>query len=336
MRVAEHLSTVDGLPARDYTTGAMNPLVSIGIPCFNAERWIGAAIESALAQTWMPLEVIVVDDGSSDGSLEIARGFGDRIQLLAGAHGGGNRARNQALAHARGEWVQFLDADDYLEPEKIAQQLAEAEFGAHADVIHSPYWCENLIDGGGSRTLSRVGAHEDLFSQWLSWEIAQTGAALWRKAALERIGGWKEGQPCCQEHELYLRAMKAELRFVFAPTPGAVYRIWSNATVCRKDQPRTIEVRTGLTEDLHAWMLARNLWTETHAAVAGQSFFEMARSLATSDLAHATAYHDERRARGLLRVGGPAAPRGYQLVYRALGFRAAERLAATRRRLLGT
>jgi len=311
----------------------MNPLVTIGIPCFNAERWIGAAIESALGQTWLPLEVIVVDDGSSDGSLQVARSFGDRIRLFEGGHGGGNRARNLVLAHARGEWVQFLDADDYLEPEKIAQQLGEAEFGAYADIIYSPYWSEDTVGGSGTRTLSPIHAHEDLFAQWLAWEIPQTGGALWRKAALASIGGWNDDQPCCQEHELYLRALKAGLRFVFAPTPGAVYRIWSDETVCRKDQPLTIRVKTALMDDLHAWMSSRNLWTTTHAAVAGQAFFEMARSLAKYDLAKASAYHDDRRARGLLRLTGPAAPRFYLAAYRTFGFRAAEQIAALRRRI---
>ena len=305
----------------------MSPLVTIAIPCYNAERWIGEAVRSALAQTWPEKEVIVVDDGSTDGSLPALEEFGVAIRLCRGAHRGGNAARNQALAEARGEWVQFLDADDYLEPEKIAQQLAESGEGAPADVIYSPVW----IEDSGSRTASPVHAGNDIFSQWLAWEIPQTGGALWRRSALNAIGGWKEGQPCCQEHELYLRALQAGLRFQFAPTPHAAYRIWSEETVCRRDPRLVIRVKTGLIDELQAWLAAKGRWTETHRRIAGQACFEMARSLAKYDLAEAEAYHRERSARQMLYLHGPAAPTVYQIAYRTLGFARAERLAAARR-----
>src|SRR5687768_7346886 len=95
------------------------PSASVVIPCYNAARWIGGAIESALAQT-VPVEVIIVDDGSDDESLDRVRAFGNAVQLLALDHRGGNFARNTGWRAAHGEWVQFLDADDYLEPPKIA------------------------------------------------------------------------------------------------------------------------------------------------------------------------------------------------------------------------
>ena len=96
----------------------MQPLVSILIPCYNAERWVGQAIESALAQTWPNKEVIVVDDGSTDGSLEVIKSFGDRIKWETGPNRGGNVARNRLLELSHGEWIQYLDADDYLLPAK--------------------------------------------------------------------------------------------------------------------------------------------------------------------------------------------------------------------------
>src|SRR5436190_9298086 len=74
---------------------AMPALVTIGIPCFNADRWLRTAIESALAQTWPSIEVIVVDDGSTDGSVAVAQSFGDRVRVLSLEHHGGNHARNQ-------------------------------------------------------------------------------------------------------------------------------------------------------------------------------------------------------------------------------------------------
>jgi GT2 family glycosyltransferase len=307
----------------------MKPLITIGIPSFNSARWLERAIESALGQSWPEKEVIVVDDGSTDDSPAIARRFGDRIQVIVTENRGGNHARNQALKASKGDWIQFLDADDYLEPEKLTQQLAETNGGVNAEVLYSPTWIEDL--GKGTRDASPIDAHYDLYNQWLSWQLPQTGGALWRKPLLESLGGWKEGQPCCQEHELYLRALQAGLRFRFAPTPHAVYRIWSEQTVCRRDPRQVIHVRTQLMDALHDWMQPRNLWTSDHSRIAGQAFFEMARTLAKSDLAEADAYFRDRKSRGLIHLAGPAAPRAYRLAHRLLGFTGAEKLAAARR-----
>jgi glycosyltransferase involved in cell wall biosynthesis len=308
----------------------MNPLVSIGIPCYNSARWLAQAIESALSQTWPEKEVIVVDDGSTDNSAEVARSFGDRIQFFQTENRGGNHARNLAVQHARGEWLQFLDADDYLEPAKVERQLNEVS-PADADVIYSPIVIETGVGAEARREIAPLDTSVDLYAQWLAWEIPQTGGALWRKSALDAIGGWKDNQPCCQEHELYLRALQAELRFVFAPSALAIYRIWSESTVCRKDPRLVIRVKTGLIDELRAWLSERGQWTPVHQRVAGRACFEMARTWAKYDRAAAAEYHRERRARQLIHLEGPAAPLSYQVVYRTLGFSSAERLAAASR-----
>src|SRR6476660_3331354 len=121
-------------------------LVSILIPCFNAERWVSQAIASALVQTWPNKEVIVVDDGSTDGSLKVIKSFGDRIKWESGPNRGGNAARNRLLELSHGEWIQYLDADDHLLPAKIADQLADPKVN-DADVIYSRVIQESSIDG---------------------------------------------------------------------------------------------------------------------------------------------------------------------------------------------
>ena len=110
-------------------------LVSILIPCFNAERWVAQTIESALSQTWLEKEVILVDDGSKDASLAIIKTFGDRIRWVSGPNRGSNVARNRLLELAHGDWLQYLDADDYLLPEKIARQMEFIAANPAADVI---------------------------------------------------------------------------------------------------------------------------------------------------------------------------------------------------------
>jgi glycosyltransferase involved in cell wall biosynthesis len=328
------VSPISDNPAESAPGATMQLKVTIAIPCYNAERWLRQAIQSALDQQGVELEIIVVDDGSTDGSVAIAREFGDRITLIEGKHHGANRCRNLALNLASGEWIQFLDADDYLEPGKIFTQVHEAIAPGDtvlrdADVLYSPVWIETTTATGTSREFSKTSPSADRFTQWIRWQIPQTGGALWRTQALRELGGWKQDQPCCQEHELYLRALQAGLRFVFSPTPGAIYRVWSDDTLCRKDPLLVTRQRTALMDALLEWL--GPMQNEEHRREVGQACFEMARTWARYDMEAALAYHNDRLAKGLMHVAGPAATLKYKIAYRILGFARAERLAKAAR-----
>src|SRR5437773_7247908 len=121
----------------------MEPLVSIIIPCYNAENWIGKAIQSGLDQTWPQKEIIVIDDGSTDKSLNVIQSFGQKIRWETGPNRGGNIARNRGLQLSRGQWLQYLDADDYLLPNKVADQVAFFLAHAEADVVFGPAMIEH-------------------------------------------------------------------------------------------------------------------------------------------------------------------------------------------------
>jgi len=107
---------------------AANDLVSILIPAFNGERWIGECLSSAVGQTWPRTEVIVVDDGSTDGTLAAARAHASgAVQVVTQENRGASAARNHALRLAQGSYIQWLDADDMLAPDKIARQMTAAQ-----------------------------------------------------------------------------------------------------------------------------------------------------------------------------------------------------------------
>lgn len=109
----------------------MPDLVSILIPAYNAQAWIAETLHSALGQDWPHKEIIVVDDGSTDATLAVARGFeAANVKVLTQANAGAAAARNRALAESRGDYLQWLDADDILAPDKISRQLAGAAPGA--------------------------------------------------------------------------------------------------------------------------------------------------------------------------------------------------------------
>ena len=103
----------------------MTPLISVLIPCYNAATTICETLDSVFAQTWPTLEVIVIDDGSTDGSAGlITSTFGNRLQLVQQSNRGQTAALNAALRHASGDYIQYLDADDVIDPEKITTQMA--------------------------------------------------------------------------------------------------------------------------------------------------------------------------------------------------------------------
>src|SRR5690349_7969987 len=119
----------------------MKPLVSILIPAYNAEAWIADTIGSALGQTWPRKEIIIVDDGSKDRTLDVAKRFASReVQVVTQQNQGAAAARNKAFSLSQGTLIQWLDADDLLGPEKIGRQVdAFAEAGDTKTLLSGPW-----------------------------------------------------------------------------------------------------------------------------------------------------------------------------------------------------
>jgi glycosyltransferase involved in cell wall biosynthesis len=117
---------------------ARGALVSCVVAAFNSARYVEEAIRSVLAQTHRPIEVVVVDDGSEDGTPDLAAAFGDPVRVVEQQNAGPAATRNRGVHEARGEFVAFLDADDLWHPEKLARQLArfEARPGLQASIAH--------------------------------------------------------------------------------------------------------------------------------------------------------------------------------------------------------
>lgn len=180
----------------------MKPLVSIIIPCFNGERFVGDAIRSALAQTYEPKEIIVIDDGSVDRSLEVIRSFGSAIRRETQPNRGGGAARNRGLELARGEYVQFLDADDLLDPHKIERQVEAS--GRLKRSISICWGQTDPPDPYLDRAYTRQLRDGDAIG-FVSAGILPTTAPLHRSELLREVGGFDVHLPCAQERDLHLR-----------------------------------------------------------------------------------------------------------------------------------
>ncbi len=304
--------------------------VSILIPCYNAERWIAEAIESALAQTWPNKEVIVVDDGSTDHSLEVIRSFGDRIRWETGPNRGGNAARNRLTDLATGEWLQYLDADDYLLHDKITSQFAEASESPSADVLYSPMTLEHWREGQAPlHELLELPETHDAWALMARWQFPGTHAVLLRRAAVEEVGGWMPDATCCQERELFVRMLKANKRFVFCPSRGAIYRQWSDSTVSKRDPLLNLQKRLQVIESIEEHLLAAGQLIPIRQDAIAYARLECARGIYRFDRSQGI----ECAARAIVRHPGfrlPPAPcfsLAYRLAFRVGGFEAAEWIA---------
>jgi glycosyltransferase involved in cell wall biosynthesis len=311
----------------------MSPFVSILIPCFNAKQWIAQAIESALEQTWSEKEVIVVDDGSTDGSLEIIRQFDGHIRWETGPNRGGNVARNRLLGLAGGEWLQYLDADDYLLADKIAGQMQFLATHPGVDVVFSPVTIEHWAERDIRRELLPIPEPYDLWALLASWGLPQTGAPIWRKQAILDVGGWKHDQPCCQEHELYLRLLIGGKRFAYCPKNGAVYRQWSTETLCKQNISEVFRRRLEIEQHLEDHLREKNKLTSERLRTVNQARFQIARIAWQYDESLARRIMNQvRKLDPKFSPTGAAAPAYYRLAFHALGFGATERLAAVLRK----
>lgn len=311
-------------------------LVSILIPCHNAERWVAQAIESALAQEWPEKEVVVVDDGSTDGSLGVIRRYEGRVRWETGPNRGGNAARNRLLELARGEWLQYLDADDYLLPPKVANQAEFALRHPGCDVIYSPTAWERIEGGEVVCADTEIPEPHDPWLHLALWRLPQTGGPLWRKAALVGVGGWRVDQPCCQEHELYCRLLEAGSRFEHCAGCFAVYRDWEHGPrVTRRDRAEIHRHRLAIMDRIESCLRARGELSAARRQAVNDTRHRIARDLWKTDRGFALEVLRSIRASdsSFVPARGPASPPLYSAVYRLLGFRGAQVVASWKRAL---
>ena len=179
------------------------PLVSIIIPARDAAETIGAALASVQAQSYRHWEAIVVDDGSSDATATIVRAHAaiePRLRLLQRTGGNAAAARNLAVAHARGEFIALLDADDLWHPDKLEYQLARLfDTGTRLGMVYSWSW---ILDADGRCTsrMIAISCDGDAYASLVLHNIVGNGsAALIRKDCLQAVGGFDELLHGCQD-----------------------------------------------------------------------------------------------------------------------------------------
>jgi glycosyltransferase involved in cell wall biosynthesis len=288
------------------------PLVSAIVPLYNSERFLAQALDSALAQTFKDLEVIVVDDGSTDGGPALADRYAERhpgvVRVIHQANQGLCNARNAALAVARGEYLALLDADDVWLPHHLADCIAEFERHPDVALVHADI---DHIDGDGC-SLGHSERHWDRYDSdafvalFLRREHVLCPTAVFRRQAVERVGNFdmQFNRLGCEDRDLWLR-ISANSQVTYLDDVHAHYR--RHPTSMSTNFDRMLKARIKLVDKFGATgrgaPLRRRALAAAHCNLGDELIDAARRRDAFGAYARACAIHpsEQRAWRGMLR-----------------------------------
>lgn len=247
------------------------PLVSVIIPVFNGSVDLCGAIDSALAQTYPHVEIVVINDGSTDATKDVMASYGDRIvavhQQNLGATGLA-QTRNNGVRASRGEWIAFLDHDDLWEPKKLERQVALAQERT-ASVVYT-----NAKNFGDVKRVADLRADPDtmpegdLFAALLGDNFIVMSSAMMTRELFDRISGFTESPVVSEDWDLWLKAAAAGATFAAVREPLTRYR-WRAGSFsknhARMRDLRLLTVRRALETDRGKSLS----WSERRRAMAG-------------------------------------------------------------------
>lgn len=304
--------------------------VSIIIPCFNARPWIHDTLRSVVAQRIENLEVIVVDDGSTDGSDEIVRREFGFVNLVRTANQGASHARNLGTSLATGAFLQYLDADDLLAEGKLRAQIA-ALVESGADVAYGDW--QNLAPSGvgfaPGQVVARALSQEpalDLFGDF--W--CPPAAYLFRRGIVERVGRWNERLPVIQDARFALDCALHGGTFIYVKGVMAHYRVHASGSLSRRSSQAFNRDVYRNAQEVEAWWREHGGLTDARRRAVVSCLGYVARATYRCDQPtfEAAVADLERLSPGY----APAAPLHMKVASKLVGYRRAEGVAACYRR----
>ncbi|HRH36936.1 MAG TPA: glycosyltransferase family A protein [Flavobacteriales bacterium] len=301
--------------------------ISVVIPCFNAEHHFGRCIESIFGQTHRDLEITVVDDGSSDGTLREVKDAAARspfpYTVLEQANVGACAARNAGMAASSGQFIQFMDADDALHPEKIAHQV---------ELLHTHHEPDLIV--GSAHTYDHRGqllstdvqhpGKRDVWMDLMQHKLGGTPTNLWRRSMMERVGGWNVAMKSSQEYDLMFRFLQNGARLFFDERVNTdIHQRESGSVSTAKldgTWSRFIDLRTRIIAHVKATRPDKDLGPYH------QVLFDSIRTLYPHAPAEAVALYRKHIPKDFSPSVSPATGRGYLLLHNVLGFSLANRV----------
>lgn len=239
-------------------------LVSVVIPCYNAEAFLREAISSVLSQTYDCYEIILVDDGSTDSTASIIQSYGTRVRAIFTPNRGASAARNLGTSLTRGEFIQYLDADDLLVP-KALETRVDALLSTNGDVAYCGWQkLEHIRNDQFTATEVKdrpiEAVHSDLEIALFTDFWCPPAALLYSRRIVEKISGWNESLPIIQDARFLLDAALWGGKFIRVPGVGAYYRIHGCQSLSRRNEQAFVK------DCFHnAWQV-ENFW-RTHGGI---------------------------------------------------------------------
>lgn len=253
----------------------MSALVSILIPCYNAESWIGDTLESALSQTWENKEIVVVDDGSKDGSAGVVERFQQRgVRLIRSANGGAAAARNRAFRESAGEYIQFLDADDLLAPDKIELQMCRLQREPEGRVASCSWG--RFYDVPEKAAFRPSAAWADLapveFLRLLYRDhlMMHPGAWLVPRAVADSAGLWDERLSLDDDGEYFCRIVLSSTGVCFVGDAKSYYRSGTESSLSQSKSEKAWKSQFLSTALCSEHLLGRDEGAESRQALANR------------------------------------------------------------------
>ena len=208
----------------------MKPLVSILVPAYNAEKWLSHTLRSAIAQTWDRKEIIVVDDGSTDQTLAVARQFeSDQLRVVTQKNQGAAATRNNAFSLCKGDYIQYLDADDLIGPEKIARQMDALGRSSSKRILLSGSWGNFMYRYHRTKFIPSALWCDLSPVEWLVRKMEQnlymqTASWLVSRESVEAAGPWDTRLLGDDDDEFFCRVLLASEGVRFVPQAKVYYR----------------------------------------------------------------------------------------------------------------
>ncbi|MBI4059635.1 glycosyltransferase [Candidatus Giovannonibacteria bacterium] len=244
----------------------ISKLVSIVIPAYNAEKYIKEAVDSALAQTYENVEVVVVDDGSTDGTKNVLESYvrDGKIKYVYQKNAGLAGARNTGIRTARGEYIAFLDADDLFLPEKVTEQVKVLEEHPDYDVCYSDL--THFTDGQQRKFFHHRYHYPsgNLFEPLLHKQFINPLAVFARRSVFEKYGFFDETLRRSEDWDLWLRWAHAGVKFFYLDKPLAYYRVQSTGNLSSVESEPAMKEKNLFVFSRIGEKLSKEEWRKYH------------------------------------------------------------------------
>ncbi len=259
----------------------MNELVSIIIPCYNAEKWIGECINSALSQTYSPIEIIVVDDGSTDASLSIIEKYGNKVRWVSCANGGPSAARNRGFHISKGKYIQFIDADDYISPMKVKNQVESLKV-LNKDIVYCDWCHQTYNDDNTIKSSSYITnqAANDMAYYVISNNTIHSGSCLYKREVIERVSGFDESLRIAEDYDFFIRLALSGAKFGYVDGCNYFYRIYNALTASHGQGIKYPDSVKFILDKISFYLKEKDLLNSNYHYVLAYNYFFVAKSYA--------------------------------------------------------